>query len=126
MKQHNRKVLFLRNVYNYNLSGRFKVYTNLEKQKEKQLLETDKNLQKLLQKSLKEIYLDDFLNEKSKHNYEIDFLLSKGSKLYPIEVKSSGYNSHASLDAFCKKYSHIIENRYLIYTKDLKKDSDRA
>lgn len=56
------------------------------------------------------------------HNYEIDFLLSRGAKLYPIEVKSSGYNSHASLDEFCKKFSHIIGNRYLVYTKDLKKD----
>ncbi|MGM9732945.1 MAG: ATP-binding protein [Prevotella sp.] len=57
------------------------------------------------------------------HNYEIDFLLSRGAKLHPIEVKSSGYNSHASLDAFCEKFSHIIDRRYLIYTKDLKKDS---
>jgi len=56
------------------------------------------------------------------HNYEIDFLLSHGSKLHPIEVKSSGYNSHASLDAFCEKFSHIIDKRYLIYTKDFKKD----
>lgn len=59
----------------------------------------------------------------STHNYEIDFLLSRGSKIQPIEVKSSGYNSHASLDAFCKKYSNIIDKRFLIYTKDLKKDN---
>ena len=58
------------------------------------------------------------------HNYEIDFLLSRGAKLHPIEVKSSGYNSHKSLDAFCEKFSHIIERRYLIYTKDLKKDKE--
>ena len=58
------------------------------------------------------------------HYYEIDFLLSRGSKLYPIEVKSSGYKSHASLDAFCHKYSHVVEQRYLIYTKDLKKDHE--
>lgn len=56
------------------------------------------------------------------HNYDIDFLLSRGTKLHPIEVKSSGYNSHASLDAFCKKFSSVIDRRYLIYTKDLKKD----
>lgn len=58
------------------------------------------------------------------HNYEIDFLLSRGAKLHPIEVKSSGYNTHKSLDAFCRKYSHIVERRYLIYTKDLRKDED--
>ena len=56
------------------------------------------------------------------HNYEIDFLLSQGTKLQPIEVKSSGYNTHKSLDVFCEKYSHIVERRYLIYTKDLKTD----
>lgn len=58
------------------------------------------------------------------HIYEIDFLLSCGSKLYPIEVKSSGYKAHASLDAFCVKYSHVIDKRFLIYTKDLSKDGE--
>ena len=56
------------------------------------------------------------------HFYEIDFLLSRGNKLCPIEVKSSGYKTHASLDAFCQKYSDRIGQRYLIYTKDLQKD----
>ncbi|MDY4845262.1 MAG: AAA family ATPase [Parabacteroides sp.] len=60
----------------------------------------------------------------STHSYEIDFLLSRGTKLHPIEVKSSGYNAHTSLDAFCVKYSHIIDKRYLVYTKDLKKDAE--
>ena len=58
------------------------------------------------------------------HNYEIDFLLSRGNKICPIEVKSSGYKTHTSLDAFCTKYSHIIDKRYLIYTKDLQKDKE--
>jgi len=60
--------------------------------------------------------------ESSNHNYEVDFLLSRGSKIWPIEVKSSGYKTHASLDAFCRKFSDRISDRYLIYTKDLKKD----
>ena len=55
-------------------------------------------------------------------NYEVDFLLSRGSKIWPIEVKSSGYKTHASLNAFCIKFSERISNRYLIYTKDLRKD----
>lgn len=58
------------------------------------------------------------------HNYEIDFLLSRGAKLHPLEVKSSGYKTHKSLDVFCQKYSHIVERRYLIYTKDLQKDEE--
>ena len=56
------------------------------------------------------------------HNYEVDFLLSRGTKLHPIEVKSSGYNRHVSLDVFCEKFSHVVDKRYLIYTKDLKRD----
>lgn len=57
------------------------------------------------------------------HNYEIDFLLSKGNKLCPIEVKSSSYKTHASLDAFMKKYSQRVGTPYLIYTKDLRTDN---
>lgn len=57
-----------------------------------------------------------------KHNYEIDFLLSRGNKLVPIEVKSSGYKSHKSLDMFCEKFSSRVGERYLIYTKDYVRD----
>lgn len=57
-----------------------------------------------------------------KHNYEIDFLLSRGSKICPVEVKSGGYNTHSSLDAFCIKYSNRVGQRYLIYTKDFRHD----
>ncbi len=63
-----------------------------------------------------------FPTETGKHNYEIDFLLSRGNKICPIEVKSSGYKRHASLDAFCQKFSSRVLQRYLIYTKDLQKD----
>ena len=59
-----------------------------------------------------------------KHRYEIDFLLSRGNKICPIEVKSSGYKTHASLDAFKAKFSNRILQSYLIYTKDLRKDGD--
>lgn len=58
----------------------------------------------------------------SNHNYEIDFLLSQGSKLLPIEVKSSGYKTHKSLNVFCEKFSERISERVLLYTKDYKKD----
>ena len=56
------------------------------------------------------------------HNYEIDFLLSRGNKIVPIEVKSSGYKTHKSLDAFCEKHSSRISDRILLYTKDYQKD----
>jgi predicted AAA+ superfamily ATPase len=63
-----------------------------------------------------------FSTESGKHNYEIDFLLAHNGKVSPIEVKSSGYKRHASLDAFCAKFSNRIANRYLLYTKDLRKE----
>ena len=59
-----------------------------------------------------------------KHNYEVDFLLSRGAKICPIEVKSAGYKSHVSLDAFCKKFSSRVGNRYVVYTKDLRHDGE--
>ena len=58
------------------------------------------------------------------HSYEVDFILSRGNKLCPIEVKSSGYKTHASLDAFCRKYSDRISQPYLIYTKDIQKNGN--
>lgn len=63
--------------------------------------------------------------ESGKHNYEIDFLLSRGTKIVPVEVKSSTYKTHVSMDEFCKKFSsRIANNRYLVYTKDYdKKDT---
>ena len=57
-----------------------------------------------------------------KHNHEIDFLLSRGIKICPIEVKSSSYTSHTSLDEFCKKFPSRIGERILLYTKDYQKD----
>ena len=65
-----------------------------------------------------------FLDEKSRHNFEIDFLLARNNKVCPMEIKSSGYKTHASLDAFSEKYSSRILNKYLVYTKDLGKDKD--
>lgn len=57
-----------------------------------------------------------------KHSYEVDFLLSRGAKIQPVEVKSSGYKSHSSLDKFSEKFSNYIGARYLIYTKDFQND----
>lgn len=62
--------------------------------------------------------------ESGKHNYEVDFLLSHGNKIWPLEVKSSGYKTHASLDAFCLKFSERVSNRYLVYTKDYRRDGN--
>lgn len=70
------------------------------------------------------LYYHTWPTPSGKHNYEIDFLLSRGFKLCPIEVKSSGYKAHVSMDEFCKKFSRQIGLKYLLYTKDLRKDGD--
>lgn len=71
-----------------------------------------------------ELFYYTFPAEKSKHNYEIDFILARKNKICPIEVKSSGYKSHASLDAFSEKFSSRIMKKYIAYTKDYAKDQD--
>ncbi len=71
-----------------------------------------------------ELHYYTFPTESGKHNYEVDFLIADSDKICPVEVKSSGYKAHASLDAFCRKFSSRISNKYLIYTKYLRKDGD--
>ena len=78
----------------------------------------------MLKASGHELYYYTFPTDSGKHNYEIDFLIADSDKVSPIEVKSSGYKAHSSLDAFCQKFSSRIKNKYLIYTKDMRKDGD--
>lgn len=68
-----------------------------------------------------ELFYYTFRNEGSTHLREIDFILSRGNKILPIEVKSSANKSHISIDEFCKKYSNRIKNGIVINTKDLGK-----
>ena len=56
-----------------------------------------------------------------KYYYEVDFLIARGTKICPIEVKSSGYKTHLSLDAFAEKYSSRIGDRYLAHIKALRR-----
>ena len=76
----------------------------------------------MLKTSGNELFYYTFKRETSNHPYEIDFLISKKNKICPIEVKSSGYKSHVSMDAFCEKYPDRIFDRYLLYTKDVNKE----
>ena len=71
-----------------------------------------------------ELFYYTMMNPVSRHNYEIDFIIARKNKICPLEVKSSGYKTHKSLDVFTEKFSERIQNRYLIYTKDMKKDKD--
>ena len=64
-----------------------------------------------------------FAYAEGKKHYEIDFVISDKHKVSPIEVKSSGYKSHKSLDMFSTKFSDRILNKYLIYIKDYHREN---
>ena len=59
-------------------------------------------------------------SETSNHLHEIDFLISTGDKICPVEVKSGNYRNHKSLDNFCRKFSSRIRDKYVVHTKDYK------
>ncbi|MDE5975454.1 MAG: AAA family ATPase [Muribaculaceae bacterium] len=61
-------------------------------------------------------------DETRKNYYEIDFLISKGKKVNPIEVKSSGYRTHKSIDVFCERYSSCVGEPIVLYTKDIQRE----
>ena len=77
----------------------------------------------MLRTSGKDLYYHTIPYAEGKKYYEVDFLISDSHKIAPIEVKSSGYKSHKSLDEFSAKYSERILNRYVIYTKDYKREN---
>ena len=53
------------------------------------------------------------------NHIEIDFLITEGKKISPLEVKSGDYRSHSSIDKFRKRFSSVIGNSYILYTKDV-------
>jgi predicted AAA+ superfamily ATPase len=50
---------------------------------------------------------------------EIDFLISGQNKISPVEVKSSAYKKHSSLDKFRKKFGSKLGDSYVLYPKDI-------
>ena len=62
-------------------------------------------------------------NNRENH-MEIDFLVSDKKKICPIEVKSSSYKKHSSLDKFRKKYCSKLGNAYILYQKDVQIKDD--
>lgn len=76
----------------------------------------------MLRATGKQLFYHTIPTSDGKKYYEVDFLISDGHKVSPIEVKSSGYKSHTSLDVFCEKFSDRVQNKYVLYTKDLKRE----
>ena len=60
-----------------------------------------------------------FSDKESKKSYEIDFLIARQGKVCPIEVKSSAYRRHTSLDLFCEKFQRSIFQAYVLTTRDI-------
>lgn len=73
----------------------------------------------LLASKDRELYYHTWERENSTHYYEIDFLISEGSKISAIEVKSSGLGKHDSLCEFAKKYSKHIKKLLCFFAKRL-------
>lgn len=61
---------------------------------------------------------DLFFHSLSKPKVEVDFLFRRGIKVCPIEVKSSGYRVHASLDWLIGHHSKNLGVRYVVCTGD--------
>ena len=55
----------------------------------------------------------------AENRIEIDFLIRRGDKICPVEVKSGNYRSHLSLDKFKKKFKKRIGETFILYTKDV-------
>ncbi|MBO4532116.1 MAG: ATP-binding protein [Treponema sp.] len=70
------------------------------------------------------LYYYTFPSETSNHNYEIDFIISRKNKICPIEAKAADYHKHKSLDIFTEKFSRYTGTRFLVYTKEFRKDTD--
>lgn len=54
----------------------------------------------------------------AENTMEIDFLIRKGIKVVPIEVKSAKAREHASLDRFVRAFSRNLGPRYVVCTKN--------
>ncbi len=65
-----------------------------------------------------------FPRQGSTHYYEVDFLISEGSKINAFEIKSSGSGKHESIKEFYKKFSRNVHNVYLLLQKDVGKEEN--
>ena len=72
----------------------------------------------------RELYYHTWEKSNSTHYYEVDFLISEGSKMNAFEIKSSGTGKHESIKQFYKNYSKHVRNIYLLSQKDVNKEEN--
>lgn len=65
---------------------------------------------------------DLLFHSRSNPRVEVDFLFRRGIKVCPVEVKSSGYRVHASLDWLIAHYPSRLGERYVVCTGDYEID----
>ena len=65
-----------------------------------------------------------FYKANSNKLYSIDFFIENNKKFSPIEVKSSDYKSHTSLDEFCNRYHQYIDKKIIVYSKNYKEENN--
>ena len=70
----------------------------------------------------RELFYHTWEKKDSTHYYEVDFLMSEGSKINAFEIKSSGIGRHESIKEFAAKYSKYMKQTYLISQKDVNKE----
>ena len=94
---------------------------------------TDAELSEMLKDDLKpiyvaasgrELYYHTWEKSGSTHYYEVDFLISDGTKIDALEIKSSGTGKHESIKEFCRKFSQNINRAYLISQKDSRNEEN--
>lgn len=78
----------------------------------------------MIASSGRELFYHTWEKEGSTHYYEIDFLVSEGSKINAFEIKSSGTGKHESINVFYKKFSKNVSNIYLLSQKDVGKEEN--
>ena len=66
-----------------------------------------------------ELYYHTWEKSGSTHYYEVDFLISSGSKISAFEIKSSGTGKHESINEFAQKFSANVGGIYVLSQKDV-------
>lgn len=76
----------------------------------------------------RELFYHTWEKNGSTHYYEVDFLISEGSKINAFEIKSSGTGKHESIKEFSKKFSKKFSKNvnkvFLISQKDVGREEN--
>lgn len=72
----------------------------------------------------RELFYHTWEKNGSTHYYEVDFLISEGSKINAFEIKSSGTGKHESIREFSKKFSQNVNKVFLISQKDVGREEN--